>query len=233
MRSLLIFCFSEYLNARDEEAWREAMEPNPQSQAMMIESINSLLSQPIHASPLLFSPPPPPLPEQTHSPLDPVLIEKVSSLEFSWETAVLQNDAHIINTNFVREMNKAIGFSRSNEKLRYEYTQRLRKETLRALQAIDIDTLCRFLTKQLATGKVKHGDWVEVDTNILNGCVFLFLRVYIISHLVPGAYFALTTLMASLLSPSFPQFRCNSSRTSSAPFVSFSMVSLLRQIQGC
>ena len=45
------------MNGRDEEAWKEAMVPNPQGQQRRVESINSLLSEPIQSSELLELPP--------------------------------------------------------------------------------------------------------------------------------------------------------------------------------
>lgn len=169
------------------------MEPNSQAQSSRVETVNSLLWQPIQVPeplvipPLLFNRPPggtpthivspPPLPpplahsNQIRSSLDPAVIEQVSSMDFSWEKAQFKGDIHTINTNFVYERNEEIKYHRTDPQKRYDYTQRQRKATLSAREAKDVESIRRLLWQQLLTGKRKLEDWVEFDTDILNGYV--------------------------------------------------------------
>lgn len=166
------------------------MVPNPQAQRLRLETINALLSHPVQSSgsltlpPILFnrpsegasaqvlspSTPPSPLSSSHSRPIiNPAIIDKVSALDFSWSNAELNTDTHVIDTKFLYEMNAGIPYSRTDEKLRYEYTQRQRRATLAAIKAKSIDELRRLLCQQLQTGKRNLKDWVELDSAILNG----------------------------------------------------------------
>ena len=159
------------------------MVANPQGQRLRLETVNSLLSQPIRSSdPLQLPPilsirrsgsaPPPSLPAQPQAfPASP-RTEKLPPLDFSWEKAEFKGDTHIIDTDFSFELNRTVGYKQSNEKLRYNYTQRQRKATLNAVEALDVDQLRELLVTQLTDGKRKNQKtWVEMDTAILKGYV--------------------------------------------------------------
>ncbi|KAF6743154.1 hypothetical protein DFP72DRAFT_1101957 [Ephemerocybe angulata] len=117
--------------------------------------------------------PPPTLPQSPPAPLSPDAIaamRAVSSLDYTYSTSLVDQDAHIIKTDFSYELNETPGYSKTDEKLRWEYTQRERKSTEKAVEAEDIQALETLLTEQLASGKRKNRDqWVEMDTDILQG----------------------------------------------------------------
>lgn len=192
--SSFLTCFSrEYINDRDEDAWREALVPNPQAQKCRLETINSLLSESIQASEPLQLPPilsrrlpepvpiqhlPPPPPPPPLPPLSPNLPpvpslpppEELQSLDFSWNKAELTGNTHVIDTKFCPELNEGVPCKSSDKKVRYEYTQRQRQATLGATPAHDIEQLRTLLRNQLVDGKRKNRNaWVEMDTDILNG----------------------------------------------------------------
>jgi hypothetical protein len=83
-------------------------------------------------------------------------------------------------------MNKDIGYSHTDGKLWYEYTQRQRRKTLKAVTATSIDALRQALTQQLKKGKRSGKNWVEMDTAILSGYVFSCFVYGLRSHLPRG-----------------------------------------------
>lgn len=93
-------------------------------------------------------------------------------MDFSWNKAEFKADTHVVDTSFSPELNSGVPYKTSDEKARYNYTQRQRKATLGAIPALDVEQLRTLLERQLADGKRKNRDsWVEMDTEILNGCV--------------------------------------------------------------
>jgi hypothetical protein len=167
------------------------MTPNLQGQQQRLEMVNSLLSQPIQASePLQLPPilskqlpetvstqrlPPHPIPapvSPTAPSPPPPPPEELQSVDFSWNKAEFKADTHVIDTSFSPELNSGVPYKTSDEKARYNYTQRQRKVTLGAIPALDVEQLRTLLERQLADGKRKNRDsWVEMNTEILNGCV--------------------------------------------------------------
>lgn len=118
------------------------MVPNPEGQQLRLESVNALLSQPIHISqplqlpPILSnqptdtinvqdslsyapsSPPPPPSPSPpppTQAPVPPPLPpdQGLPLPEFSWANAQFKEDMHFIDTKFAPELD-------INKKVRYK-----------------------------------------------------------------------------------------------------------------
>jgi hypothetical protein len=157
------------------------MRPNPVAQHMMLESVNATRLLPVPPSQPLVLPssivPQPPaqplqdtIPRTSSTPPDPALIEQVSQLDFPWDKAESTADARTIETNFSPDLNRDIGY---NGKNRFDYTQRQRQATMAAIEALDIDHLDKLLTQQLSSGKRKNlKQWIEFDTNSLNGYVF-------------------------------------------------------------